>query len=100
MSTSDPIAPYSAPIVAYMSVHSATNLAYAKYYGRLYTAQSASFESLTARGFWLSYLLASGARGKIFIEFKPPLTNRDQIRPALETMAREAEAALGLVKKK
>ncbi|KAI7877987.1 hypothetical protein K492DRAFT_165369 [Lichtheimia hyalospora FSU 10163] len=91
----DPIAPHSASISAYMSVHSATNLAYAKHFGNLDTASSANFESLNAHGFKLSYVLENGEQGETFIQFATPLTKREEIRPVLEGMAREAEEALG-----
>ncbi|KAI8146393.1 hypothetical protein BJV82DRAFT_534812 [Fennellomyces sp. T-0311] len=93
---SDPIAPHSAPISAYMSVHAATNLAYVRYFANKDNAESASFESLNSRGFTVSYTLPGGVKEETFIEFKTPLTKREQIRPVLEEMAKEAESALGL----
>lgn len=78
--------------------YTATNLAYAKHFGSLDTVSSANFESLNARGFTLSYVLENGEQGETFIEFATPLTRREEIRPVLEGMAREAEQALGWVK--
>ncbi|KAI9246737.1 hypothetical protein BDA99DRAFT_526815 [Phascolomyces articulosus] len=93
----DPIAPHSAPIAAYMSVHTATNLAYVRYFANQDSAVSANFESLNSRGFTMSYKLTSeGEKQETFIEFKTPLTKREEIRPVLEEMAKEAESALGL----
>lgn len=77
--------------------HTATNLAYAKHFGNLDTASSANFESLNAQGFKLSYVLENGEQGETFIQFATPLTKREEIRPVLEGMAREAEEALGWV---
>ncbi|KAI9322498.1 hypothetical protein BX666DRAFT_1843696, partial [Dichotomocladium elegans] len=98
----DPIAPHSAPISAYMSVHSATNLAYVRYYGRKHDAESATFKSITSRGFTVSYKLRGETEEhhELFIEFKTPLSKREEIRPVLEEMAKEAETALGLVRRK
>ncbi|KAG2227994.1 hypothetical protein INT45_012018 [Circinella minor] len=93
----DPIAPHSAPIAAYMSVHTATNLAYVRYFAKQDSAESANFESLNSRGFTMSYKLpGDGVKHEAFIEFKTPLTKREEIRPVLEGMAQEAESALGL----
>ena len=76
----------------------ATNLAYVRYFGKQDSAESANFESLNSRGFTRSYKLpGDGTKHETFIEFKTPLTKRDEIRPVLEAMAQEAESALGLV---
>lgn len=114
----DPIAPHSGPISAYMSVHAgrsckmtmptlsqltvfaciATNLAYVRYYGNKDDAESATFKSINSRGFTVSYKLRGDNQEQdLFIEFSTPLTKREQIRPVLEEMAKEAESALGLV---
>ncbi|KAI9029576.1 hypothetical protein CLU79DRAFT_696043 [Phycomyces nitens] len=92
----DLIAPHSAPISAYMSVHSATNLAYVRYFGRQDSAVSATFKSLNSHSFTVEYLLPNGTRGESVIPFPHLLTRRDEIRPVLESMAKEAESALGL----
>lgn len=117
---SDPIAPHSAPISAYMSVHegnhlvtilrkklhelivtyylTATNLAYVRYFGKINNATKATFKSLDSRSFTLDYQQAnSNETHQIAIPFKIPLEKRDDIRPVLESMAKEAEEALGLV---
>ncbi|KAI9309073.1 hypothetical protein BJ944DRAFT_155004 [Cunninghamella echinulata] len=95
---SDPIAPHSAPISAYMSVHQATNLAYVRFFGKIDNATSATFQSIDANGFTVSYELSDGTSSQVYIHFKTPLTRREEIRPVLEEMAKEAETALGLVK--
>ncbi|KAI8576710.1 hypothetical protein K450DRAFT_255775 [Umbelopsis ramanniana AG] len=92
----DPIAPHSAGISAYMSVHSATNLAYVRYFAGKDSAVSATFKSINARGFTVEYQLPDGITKDAFIDFKTPLTKREEIRPVLEGMAKEAEEALGL----
>ncbi|KAL0075694.1 hypothetical protein J3Q64DRAFT_1769183 [Phycomyces blakesleeanus] len=92
----DLIAPHSAPISAYMSVHSATNLAYVRYFGRQDSAVSATFKSLNSRTFTVEYILGDGTRGESVIPFPHLLTRREEIRPVLESMAKEAESALGL----
>ncbi|CAO3594915.1 unnamed protein product [Absidia cylindrospora] len=93
---SDPIAPHSAPISAYMSVHQATNLAYVRYFGNIDDARSATFERIEFTGFHVSYEKDNGTTGQVFIAFNTPLTNREDIRPVLQDMAKEAEDALGL----
>ncbi|KAI9271425.1 hypothetical protein BY458DRAFT_435842 [Sporodiniella umbellata] len=93
---SDPILPHSPSISAYMSVHEATNLAYVRYFSGL-DASSATFKSISSTEFSLDYTLSDGTTGETSIPFKTPLTDRNQIRPVLEAMAKEAENALGLV---
>ncbi|CAO3611014.1 unnamed protein product [Cunninghamella echinulata] len=93
---SDPIAPHSAPISAYMSVHQATNLAYVQFFGKIDNATSATFQSINANGFTVSYELPDGTSSQVYIHFKTPLTRREEIRHVLEEMAKEAETALGL----
>ncbi|KAI9474867.1 hypothetical protein BDB00DRAFT_966270 [Zychaea mexicana] len=93
----DPIVPHSAPISAYMSVHSATNLAYVRYFAKVENAVSATFKNINAQGFTVSYTLPDDKEvHDAFIEFDTPLTKREEIRPVLENMASEAESALGL----
>jgi hypothetical protein len=41
--------------------------------------------------------LPDGTVKDAFITFQTPLTKREEIRPVLERMAKEAEEALGLV---
>ncbi|KAI9258032.1 hypothetical protein BDA99DRAFT_484208 [Phascolomyces articulosus] len=94
---SDPIVPHSGPISAYMSVHEATNLAYVRYFAKVDNAVSATFKRINAKGFIVSYKLPdSDIEHEAFIEFPILLTKREEIRPVLENMATEAEAALGL----
>lgn len=78
--------------------NTATNLAYVRYFGNKDNAESATFKSINSRGFTVSYKLPGDTQEQdLFIEFKTPLTKREQIRPVLEEMAKEAESALGLV---
>ncbi|GAA5801219.1 hypothetical protein HPULCUR_006662 [Helicostylum pulchrum] len=94
---SDPIAPHSAPIAAYMSVHEATNLAYVRYFGKIDNATKATFKSLDSLRFTLDYELPADTKiHSVTIPFKTPLQKREEIRVVLEAMAKEAEEALGL----
>ncbi|ORX51703.1 hypothetical protein DM01DRAFT_1337203 [Hesseltinella vesiculosa] len=93
---SDPIAPHSAPISAYMSVHEATNVAYVRHFAGIDNVATATFESINSQGFQVSYTLKDGMTDRAYIAFKTPLTKREDIRPVLEEMAKEAETALGL----
>lgn len=112
---SDPIAPHSAPISAYMSVHEgkpnawlhvhshygwlATNLAYVRYFGKIDHATKATFKNLNSTSFTLDYELPNDTQVyQVTIPFKTPLQTREEIRPVLEDMAKEAETHLGLVK--
>ncbi|KAI7901987.1 uncharacterized protein BX663DRAFT_95834 [Cokeromyces recurvatus] len=93
----DPIAPHSAPISAYMSVHEATNLAYVRYFGKIDNATKAKFKSINSKNFTLDYELPNDSKVyQLTIPFKTPLKKREEIRPILEEMAKEAETALGL----
>ncbi|OZJ05424.1 hypothetical protein BZG36_01653 [Bifiguratus adelaidae] len=96
MITDDPIVPHSAGISAYMSGHPATNLAYVKYFGKRPDAVSAQFQSIDSKGFTLSFTDSHGQTGQVRAHFKTPLTKREEIRPVLQDMAKEAETALGL----
>ncbi|KAI8377926.1 uncharacterized protein BYT42DRAFT_572203 [Radiomyces spectabilis] len=95
-SLADPIAQHSGPISAYMKGHTGANLAYARYFGGIDNAVSASFESLTSQGFTVSYVLPDSTQGEVFIRFAQPLSKREDIRIVLEAMAKEAEEALGM----
>ncbi|ORE19877.1 hypothetical protein BCV71DRAFT_176848 [Rhizopus microsporus] len=95
----DPIAPHSPSISAYMSAHEATNLAYVRYFGKVDQATKATFKSISSTQFTVEYITTDGTEGTVSIPFKTPLTKREDIRPVLESMAKEAEDALGLVKR-
>lgn len=76
----------------------ATNLAYVRYFGPIDNATKATFKSLDSRSFQLDYYLPNDTQvHRISIPFKTPLQKREEIRPVLEAMAKEAEEALGLV---
>ncbi|KAG2197960.1 hypothetical protein INT47_002987 [Mucor saturninus] len=93
----DAIAPHSAPIAAYMSVHQATNLAYVRYFAKIDNATTATFKSLDSKTFTLDYTLPNDTTvHTVSIPFKAPLQKREDIRPVLEAMAKEAEESLGL----
>ncbi|RUP23409.1 hypothetical protein BC936DRAFT_139007, partial [Jimgerdemannia flammicorona] len=72
------------------------NLAYVKYFAKATDAVSATFKSIDSTGFVVSYKKANGVEKDARIEFQTPLTKREEIRPVLEAMAKEAEDALGL----
>ncbi|KAI8879921.1 hypothetical protein K501DRAFT_225748 [Backusella circina FSU 941] len=92
----DPIAPHSPGISGYMSVHEATNLAYVRYFGKIDEATKATFKSIDSQKFTVDYELSNGTKGQVSIPFEKPLRKREEIRPVLEAMAKEAETALGL----
>lgn len=79
----------------------ATNLAYVRYFGHIDNATKAIFKSLDSRSFTLDYHLPNdNETHQVSIPFKAPLQKREDIRPVLEAMAKEAEEALGLVRMK
>ena len=79
----------------------ATNLAYVRYFGHIDNATKATFKSLDSRSFTLDYHLPNDNQiHQVSIPFKTPLQKREDIRPLLEAMAKEAEEALGLVRMK
>ncbi|KAI8639686.1 hypothetical protein BD408DRAFT_420916 [Parasitella parasitica] len=92
----DPLATASGPISAYMSGHSSANLAYVKYFAKKQDAVSATFKSLNSQGFLVAYKKADGSEHEAFIEYNTPISRREDVRPVLEAMAKEAEAALGM----
>lgn len=73
------------------------NLAYVKHFGKKTEAVSATFKSLNSQGFNVAYKTADGAEHEVFIEYNAPVTKREDVRPVLEEMAKEAETALGMV---
>ncbi|KAI8086482.1 uncharacterized protein BX664DRAFT_360006 [Halteromyces radiatus] len=98
--TTDPIAQHSISISAYMSGHTNANLAYVRYFGKKKSAIKANFKSLDAYGFTIEYDTPEEQGLETVIPWptssSPPLTTRDQVRPLLESMAKEAEEALGM----
>lgn len=73
------------------------NLAYVKHFAKKTDAVSATFKSLNSQGFKVAYKTADGAEHQVFIEYIAPVTKREDVRPVLEEMAKEAEATLGMV---
>ncbi|KAG2201186.1 hypothetical protein INT47_012997 [Mucor saturninus] len=92
----DPLATASGPVSAYMSGHDSANLAYVKHFAKKTDAVRATFKSLNSKGFSVAYTLADGTEHEAFIEYNAPVTKREDLRPVLEDMAKEAEAALGM----
>jgi hypothetical protein len=72
-------------------------LAYVKHFAKKEDAVSATFKSLNSQGFLVSYKKADGSEHEAFIEYNAPVSKREDLRPVLEAMAKEAEAALGMV---
>ncbi|GAA5801139.1 hypothetical protein HPULCUR_006581 [Helicostylum pulchrum] len=92
----DPVAVASGPVSAYMSGHDSANLAYVKYFAKKTDAVSATFKSLNSKGFLVTYKTQDGDEHETFIEYNAPVTKREDLRPVLEDMAKEAEEALGM----
>jgi hypothetical protein len=72
-----------------------------RYFGNKPNAIKATFKSLDAHGFTIEYNTAQENGLTTVIPWPtssaPPLKTREQIRPLLESMAKEAEEALGMV---
>lgn len=47
----------------------------------------------------MTYKTQDGDEHETFIEYNAPVTKREDLRPVLEDMAKEAEEALGMVRK-
>ncbi|KAG2234941.1 hypothetical protein BDF21DRAFT_467106 [Thamnidium elegans] len=92
----DPIAVASGPVSAYMSGHDSANLAYVKYFAKKTDAVNATFKSLNSKGFIVTYKTQDGGEHETFIEYNAPVQKREDLRPVLEDMAKEAEEALGM----
>jgi hypothetical protein len=73
------------------------NLAYVKHFGKKADAVHATFKSLNSKGFIVEYEKEDGSKDEVFIEYNASVTKREDVRPVLEEMAKEAEAALGMV---
>jgi putative heme iron utilization protein len=78
-------------------MNTATNLAYVRYFAKIDEATKATFKSIDSQKFTVDYELRDGSKGQVSIPFETPLSKREEIRPVLEAMAKEAETALGLV---
>ncbi|KAI8340770.1 hypothetical protein BC941DRAFT_418135 [Chlamydoabsidia padenii] len=95
--SSETFAEHSHYISAYMSGHEGANLAYVRYFGRKAGATKATFKSLDAYGFTIEYDTTQETGLTTVIPWpSSPLKTREQIRPLLESMAKEAEEALGM----
>lgn len=46
----------------------------------------------------MAYKTQDGGDHEAFIEYNAPVTKREDLRPVLEDMAKEAEEALGMVR--
>lgn len=73
------------------------NLAYVKHFGGKTDAVSATFKSCNSKGFMVTYKTSDGTEHETFIEYTSPVKTRQDLRPVLEAMAKEAEEALGMV---
>lgn len=73
-------------------------MAYVKHFAKKTDAVSATFTSLNSKGFTVTYKTIDGSQHESFIEYTAPVTIREDLRPVLQEMAKEAEAALGMVR--
>jgi hypothetical protein len=72
-------------------------MAYVRHFANIDNVKTATFHNIESTGFRVNYETTDGISGQAFITFNTPLTRREDIRPVLEEMAKEAEEALGLV---
>lgn len=72
-------------------------MAYVKYFSKKKDAVSASFKALNSKGFTIIYKTSDNSEYEAFIEYNTPVTKIEDVPPILESMAIEAETALGMV---
>ncbi|ORE01098.1 hypothetical protein BCV72DRAFT_299788 [Rhizopus microsporus var. microsporus] len=92
----DSVAISGNPLVNYMSEQKSVSLAYVKYFSKKKDAVSASFKALNSKGFTIIYKTSDNSEYEVFIEYNTPVTKIEDVPPILESMAIEAETALGM----
>ncbi|CCM00552.1 uncharacterized protein FIBRA_02586 [Fibroporia radiculosa] len=98
---SDPVAAKSTFLCMYMSSHPDTLVAYVKHFGSVREdVSSAQMTSIDTKGMTLSYQTTGKPSDKkqVYVEFDPPLTGYEEVKPRLITMKLDAEEALGMVR--
>ena len=114
---SDPVASKSGFLCMYMSNHPDTLVAYVKHWGKVAEdVASAKMMSIdtkvralhvalgnhsvtTAQGMTLTYKTKTGSAEKeVRVQFDPPLSGYDEVKPRLIAMKVDAEEALGMVR--
>jgi len=95
---SDPVAAKSGFLCMYMSNHPDTLVAYVKHWANVQEGvASAQMTSIDTKAMMLSYQTKAGSAKKdVRIEFDPPLSGYDEVKPRLLQMKVEAEEALGM----
>ncbi|KAF9788013.1 hypothetical protein BJ322DRAFT_598243 [Thelephora terrestris] len=97
----DPVAAKSSFLCMYMSNHKDTLASYVIYYGKVKDAKitNAEMTGIDSKGMNISYKTPSSGAGNIpiRIEFEPPLSGYQDVKPRLLSMKAHAEEALGMV---
>jgi len=97
----DPVAAKSSFLCMYMSNHKDTLASYVIYHGKVANTRIANAEmaGIDSRGMDISYQTPSSSDGKmrIRINFEPPLSGYEEVKPRLLSMKVDAEEALGMV---
>lgn len=98
---SDPVASKSGFLCMYMSNHPDTLVSYVRHFGKINDAvTSAEMKSIETKGMMLAYKTkgSGDAKKEVFVDFDPPLSGYEEVKPRLLSMKVDAEEALGMSK--
>jgi len=97
----DPVADKSTFLCMYMSNHPDTLVAYVRYFGKVKErVVSAQMKSIDSNAMTLAYKVHDGgdAKKEVRIEFDPPLSGYEEVKPRLLGMTADAQESLGMTK--
>ncbi|CAG8623886.1 2810_t:CDS:2, partial [Acaulospora colombiana] len=97
---SDPVKARSSFLSSYMSSHADTLVAYVLYFGKVKeTPSTAKMTSIDQNKMDLSYQVKGSEEWKsVSVEFDPPLSGYEAVKPRLMQMKADAEEGLGMAK--
>jgi heme iron utilization protein len=91
----DPLAPHAAGILSHMNEdHAEAVVAYARAFGRLPAATSATMTAVDCYGFELTAATPDGPRAAR-VAFEQPVATTDEVRKAMVALVKDARARLG-----
>lgn len=96
----DPVKARSSFLSSYMSSHTDTLVAYVIYFGKVKeTPTTAKMASIDQKKMDLSYQVKGSEEWKsVSVEFDPPLSGYEEVKPRLMQMKADAEEQLGMAK--
>ncbi|TDL16053.1 hypothetical protein BD410DRAFT_795783 [Rickenella mellea] len=100
----DPVAAKSTFLCMYMSNHPDTLVAYVRHFGKVKeVVSSARMASIDSNGMALEYVLKGDgpkdANRSVRVEFDPPLSGYEEVKPRLLGMTADAQESLGMTKR-